>query len=183
MSAEIEAQLTSLPWVSKADLLEVREEVTRVREELGRVERELREVEGRLGRLAGQDIASVRREVEGIGKRVEELRSRVAGVEGRVKELAARVSRMEAVAGLTTMVGRWKAGTCGKCVKGVCGAWRVSDEVAATLRRMFGGDAVVKDGGVWRVRVFKVPHLCAPCPLYEPRARREDEGAGVGNAP
>ncbi len=178
VDADIEAQLTSLPWVSKADLLGVKEEVGRVKEELESVERELREVEGRLGRLAGQDLAGVKREVENLGRRIEGLRSRVAGVEGRVKELAARVSRMEAVAGLTTVVGKWKAGTCGKCVKGVCRAWRVGGEVAATLRRLFGGDAVVKEGEVWRVRVSSVPHLCAPCPLYEPKARHGEEREG-----
>ena len=55
-------------------------------------------------------------------------------------------------------------------VRELCTAWRLGKEAANVLAKRFGQDAVVGgDNDVWRVRVSKVPYLCALCPLYEPK--------------
>ncbi len=162
MGVSIEASITSLPWVSRDELTGLKGEVNDVRRELSSVREELRRIEDRL--LKGEGIDG---RVKELRNSIEEVKSRVSAIEGRVKSLISRVEKAEAVIELSVMVGSWKARTCGRCEGGVCRTWRLGKEATESIARIYGGDSVVKDGDVWRVRVSKVPCLCTFCPLYE----------------
>jgi hypothetical protein len=173
-----EAPVTYLPWASKEEVSRLRNDILSALEELKRIKDGLRSVEEKVIKAEGaaRDASAVKEEVKAIASTLSNLRGRVGAVEGRVGEIQGRVARLEALAELTLMVGKWKASTCGRCKGELCTAWRLGREAANVLAKRFGQDAVVGgDNDVWRVRVSKVPYLCALCPLYEPRAVKAEK--------
>ncbi len=173
MTEGFEAPVTYLPWASKEEVSKLRSDILSALEELRRVRDGLRSVEERVIKAEGaaRDASAVKGEVKAIASTLSDLRGRVGTIEGRVGEIQGRVAKLEALAELTLMVGKWKADTCGRREGELCMAWRLGREAANVLAKRFGQDAVVGgDNDVWRVRVSKVPYLCTLCPLYEPRA-------------
>jgi len=170
-----EAPVTYLPWASKEEVSRLKNDILSALEELKHIKDGLRSVEERVIKAEGmaRDALTAKEEVKAIASTLSDLRGKIGGVEGKVGEIQSRVARLEALAELTLMVGKWKANTCGRCKGELCTAWRLGKEAADVLAKRFGQDAVVGgDNGVWRVRVSKVPYLCALCPLYEPKAMK-----------
>ncbi len=178
MAEGFEAPLTQFPWVSREEVAKVRGEIASVMDELRRVREGLKGLEERVSRAESlsKDASALKGEVNAIGNTLNDLRNRVRGLEERVSTLQGKVLKLEGTAELALMVGKWKSETCSKCKAELCTAWRLGKDAAGTLAKRFGQDAVVGgDKDLWRVRVSKVPYLCALCPLYEPRAGGSSE--------
>jgi len=112
-------------------------------------------------------IGSVEKSVEEVKARVDQLVQSIESVGAAVKALS---EKADALGKIVETVALWKCSRCKFFADGVCRAWRISEEFAETVKRVFGEESVVLEDGVARVRVDKAPLIGAICPLFKPRA-------------
>ena len=111
--------------------------------------------------------------IENVEKSIEEIKARIDQLAQSIESVGAAIKavseKADALSKIVETVALWKCSRCKFFAAGVCKAWRISEEFADTVKKVFGEDSVVVEEGVARIRVDKAPIIGAICSLFKPK--------------
>ena len=97
-----------------------------------------------------------------IGIDIGELRKYIQNLERKIDSIGSR-SWINIVA---ETIGMWKSRQCSYNSNSICSAWNIGSAMANEIRKVFGEDSIVDDGGKYRINLEKTYHICSFCPLF-----------------
>lgn len=105
------------------------------------------------------EVIEVRKVVNDVAEKVNSIGSEIAAFREHVGVTRALLIVLESI-------GVWKCGSCKMNMNGICGGWRLPEDLSSSLKSVAGGDVVIQQDNVYRLRVDKFPFIGAVCPIH-----------------